>query len=98
MSAAVVWIGWLVLFLVYELYAAKSRQSGDTFSENTWDWFGVRRPKPWGLARRAVLAAFLLSLTGHLVMGWTVVPVCVLGAGVGVVIVRAVGWERKEPR
>jgi hypothetical protein len=96
------WLGWLlVAFLPMELYAAFATPGrGDTFSEWVWWAFGVKPRKDgkhvrWARLRRAILAAFLLSLTGHLVMGWTVLPVAVFGAGVAAVIVYAVGWEGK---
>lgn len=91
MDPAVVWITWLVAFLIVEIYAALSKPGGDTLSENVWRWFGVR-PRPSGrrvrLAwpRRAALLAFLLSLTGHLVFGWTVGPVIAFGAVVAWII------------
>lgn len=94
MSANVVWIGWLVLFLVYELYAAKSKASGDTLSEAVWGWFGVRVDRPLHRLRQLVLAAFLLALASHLVLGTTVVPVIALGVGVAAVIAWAVAKER----
>ncbi len=94
MTAAVVWVGWLVLFLVYELYAAKSEPKGDTFSENVWSWFGVKGPRrPLAWLRRIILAGFLIALAGHLAMGWTVVPVAVFGILMVLVIIWALWRE-----
>ena len=69
MSPTVVWLGWLVLFLVYELYAAVAPPLGDTLSENVWDWFGVRSKRPYSTLRRLVLAVFMVTLTLHFVFG-----------------------------
>jgi len=41
MSPQILWIGWLILFLVYELAAFKAHKGG-TLSETTWRWFAVK--------------------------------------------------------
>jgi hypothetical protein len=65
MPAEVVWVGWLVLFLVYEIVAAV-RERGTpqrlTLSRNVWTWFDTR-------PRKVILAVFLLTLTAHLTLG-----------------------------
>jgi hypothetical protein len=64
MSAEAVWVGWLVLFLVYEIVAAVSERgkpSRLTLSRNVWAWFDT----PF---RKVVLAVFMLTLTSHLVL------------------------------
>ena len=71
-TSAAAWIGWLVLFLVYEIYAAVSKQDDDTLSENVWLWFD----EVW---ERAVLGVFMLALTAHFVFSTTVLPIIVLG-------------------
>lgn len=93
-SAVAVWVGWLVLFLVCELVAAKQKQHG-TFSETVWDWFGVRRKVILGPARRAILFLFLASLTAHLVWGTTVAPVIVFGALVGAIILFSIVFDSR---
>jgi hypothetical protein len=69
MPPAIVWIGWLILFLIYELYAAWAPPLGDTLSENVWKWFGVRQSKPFARYRRGALALFMVTLTCHFVLG-----------------------------
>ena len=105
--SAYYWLAWLlVFFLPPELWAAtRTPGRADTFSDFVWRAFGVprrtgplslRAPVPWARARRSVLAAFMGSLSGHFVFGWSAVPLMVFGAGVAAVLVRAVGWERKR--
>ena len=97
MNAGVVWIGWLVLFLLYEVYAAKAEPKGDTLSENVWDWFGVKTYRPLAPLRRAVLAAFMLNLTSHFVFGWPGgASVIIAGVPVGLVIAYAIAFERRS--
>lgn len=88
MSVDVIWIGWLVLFLVYEVYAALSTPKGDTLSEATWRWFGIKGPKRHP-ARRVVLAAFMLALTSHFVLGTSSAPII----GCGVLMVATIAWS-----
>lgn len=96
MSAGVVWIGWLVLFLLYEVYAAKAEPKGDTLSENVWDWFGVRGYRPWSPVRRALLFAFMATLTLHFVFGWPGGAAVIIAAlPVGAVIAYSVLCERR---
>ena len=101
------WLAWLlVFFLPPELWAAiRTPGRADTFSEWIWRAFGVPRkkgplagrpPVKWARARRTVLAAFMGSLSGHFVFGWSAVPLMIFGAGVTAVLVRAVGWERNR--
>ena len=80
MSPDVVWVGWLVLFLVYELYAARSKPSGDTLSEQVWHWFDT-------MPKRLLFSAFWVALGLHFVFGASVLPVVVFGAGIALVIV-----------
>lgn len=80
MPPAIVWVGWLALFLVYEVYAALSHPKGDTFSENVWGWFDT-------VPRKIVLAVFLLTLTSHLVLGTPHgAAIVVTGIPVGILI------------
>lgn len=95
MSPELVWAGWLVLFLVYEIAAAIAKPKGDTLSENVWDWFGVRSKRRWSGARRAVLALFMGVLSCHFVFGEPGgLGVILAGAPVGVVIAYALAFER----
>jgi hypothetical protein len=94
-SAALVWAGWLALFLVYEVASAIAKPKGDTLSENVWTWFGVRGRAPLAPLRRAVLGAFMGVLSCHFVFGepgglWVIVA----GVPVGVVIAYALVFER----
>jgi hypothetical protein len=98
-SAALVWAGWLALFLVYEIAAAIAKPKGDTLSENVWDWFGVRSKKPWSGARRAVLGAFMGVLSCHFVFGEPGgLGVILAGIPVGVVIAYSLAFERARGR
>lgn len=97
------WLGWLlVAFLPRELWGAlKTPTRPDTFSEFCWFSFGVKPRRdgtmvPLAPLRRMTLVAFMGALTMHLAFAWTVVPVAVFGAGIGAVLIRAVGWERKR--
>jgi len=94
MDPGVVWCGWLALFLLYEIVAARSRASGDTLSEMVWYWFGVRTARRYAILRRLFLAAFLVALLAHLVLGASVLPVIVTGGLVAAVIVYAAFFER----
>lgn len=92
--SAIYWtIALLLGFLSVELYAAKSRAPGDTFSEFTWDIFGVKKPRPFGLLRRIILGSFLGALYFHLVFGTTVLPVAVLAFPLAGVILY---WAARE--
>lgn len=65
MSPEAVWVGWLVLFLVYEITAAVAERGTTrrlTLSRNVWAWFDT-------VVEKVVLAVFLLVLTAHLVAG-----------------------------
>lgn len=89
MSAEVVWAGWLVLFLVYEVVAAIAKPKGDTLSENVWRWFDT----PF---RKAVLAVFMLTLTSHFVFAWPGGSgVIITGIPVGIVIGRGLARGRR---
>ena len=95
MSAGIVWLGWLVLFLLYEVYASKAAPKGDTLSENVWDWFGVRSYRPWAPVRRALLFAFMVTLTLHFVFAWPGgLGVVLAGLPVGAVIGYSLIFER----
>jgi hypothetical protein len=66
MSPDVVWFGWLVLFLIYEVTAALRERGTDkrlTLSRNVWAWFDKA-------FERMALAIFMAVLTAHLVIGW----------------------------
>jgi hypothetical protein len=93
MSPEVVWLGWLTLFLVFEIYAAFSPAKGDTLSENVWKWFRASQKDPLSTARRSVILAFMLSLTTHFVWGTSVMPIILLGAIVGGIIFYSVVKE-----
>ena len=80
-TSAAAWIGWLVLFLIYEVYAAFSKQEEDTLSENVWLWFD----EVW---ERAVLGVFMLALGLHFVFSTTVLPIIVLGPVLVFIIAR----------
>lgn len=97
MSAGVVWCGWLLLFLVYEVYAAKAEPKGDTLSENVWDWFGVRGYRPWAPVRRAFLGAFMLTLTAHFVFARPGgLGVILAGVPVALIIAYSICFERRK--
>jgi hypothetical protein len=49
---------WLVLFVVYEVYAALVKTKGDTLSGNVWTWFDTAIEKVF-LAVFLLLAVFL---------------------------------------
>lgn len=62
----VAWLLWLAMFLVVEGIALFNKEKGDTLSEHIWKWFSVKdKGKGW-LARRFVLAAFLVWLLLHM--------------------------------
>jgi hypothetical protein len=99
-SAEAIWLGWLALFLIYEIVGAvseKDKPERFTLSRNVWDWFGVRTPRPWAPARRTVLAAFMSVLSCHFVFGTPgAVAVIVSGIPVGLIIAYAVAFERSD--
>lgn len=89
------WLLWVfVLFLPFELYAARSKTPGFTLSETIWKWFGIKPPKPFGWLRRLILMNFLVALGVHLCYATSAVPVAVFGAMVAAVIGYAVVKER----
>jgi hypothetical protein len=97
MSAGIVWLGWIVLFLLYEVYAAKAAPKGDTLSENVWDWFGVKTYKPFSGLRRCVLGAFMTVLGTHFVFGEPGgLGVILSGIPTGLVIFYALAFEGKS--
>jgi hypothetical protein len=86
------WALWLGLFLVMEIEAAISREPGDTFSERSWAWFGIRPHKRAQAWRLPALAVFAVVLGAHLVTGgvfWWCggAAVAVTGAPFGVVVI-----------
>jgi hypothetical protein len=92
-------MGWLILFLLYEIYAAKAAPKGDTLSENVWDWFGVKSYKPLSGFRRAILGAFMGVLGCHFVFGEPGgLGVILAGIPVGCVVVYSILFERKPVR
>lgn len=90
---AVIW----VVFFIPEVVAA-IRKRGGTFSEWVWDSFGVRHYRRVSVGRRAVLAVFLLYLTGHLVLEWPAIGVIVLAVPLGFLILLAVWENRRDAR
>lgn len=91
------WLAWIfVVFLPVELYAAKKKAPGDTFSENVWDWFGVKTPKRFGTLRRLILAAFLASLSIHFLFATTVVFVAIFGGLVGLTITYSLFFDARS--
>lgn len=92
----IAWVAWLVAFLAVEVPAAIRKGKDDTLSENVWDWFGIKSPKPYRGMRRSILAIFMLTLSGHFVFGWPGgLGVILTGIPVGGVIAYALYFERK---
>jgi hypothetical protein len=89
----VVWL--LIGFLPFEVYAALSKKKGDTFSENVWDWFGIKKSKPYGPLRRLVLAGFMTSLSAHFIFGTGPTALIVFAVPVAGIIVYSLAKERK---
>lgn len=80
------WLIWLGLFLAIELPSALNVAKGDTLTEHFHRWFSIKgKPRGWQI-RRVILAAFLVALTLHLVLGVSSLPVAIAGAAVLVVI------------
>ena len=93
-----IWLGWLLIFLFFELKAALNKKKGDTLSETVGDWHGVPKwskvGRKYSGARRTVLFCFLVSLTTHLVWATTVLPVIIFGALLTVIIAIGVFKEK----
>lgn len=92
MDPAVVWVGWLALFLIYEITAAVRERGTDqplTLSRNVWRWFDRRGEK-------VALAVFMLTLTAHLVLG-TPGALAVILTGAPVALVIALEVIRRQP-
>lgn len=86
----IVWVGWLVLFLLYEGYAALAKPEDDTLSENVWGWFDT-------VADRIFLAVFMVVLTSHFVFGWPGgLAVLLSGLPVAFIIVTSLGFGRRK--
>jgi len=94
MSSEILWLGWLVMFVFYELIAAKQHKGG-TLSETAWRWFAVKGGKA-KLIRQAVLFAFMSSLTIHLVWATTVRYVVATGIALMATIGLSTWLERKR--
>jgi hypothetical protein len=62
-----IWMG--ALFLVMEVGAAVSAEPGDTLSECTWLWFGIRPRAGRRLVRIPALAQFGAVLWAHFLTG-----------------------------
>ena len=94
----IVWTIWIVLFLVFELWAALDQRKGNTLSETVGDWIGVPRwrrgVRKLAPLRRLVLGLFLVALLAHLVWGVSVGPVIVLGIALGAVIAWGICKEK----
>lgn len=96
-------VGLVLLFLPVELFAAihpKDKARGGTFSEFVWWAFGIKarpdgRPVRYAGARHFVLTGMCVSLLVHFRFEMSFVPVAVFGALVGVILIRAVFWERR---
>lgn len=66
----VAWIVWAGMFVVVEGIALVNKSKDDTLSEHVWSIFKVRQqPTKWSFAR-FFLAAFMVWLSGHFVLGW----------------------------
>jgi hypothetical protein len=91
------WFGWLAVFLVFELVMALDGKKGGTLSETVGDWVGVKKwarsTRRFSLLRRTVLFFFLVSLSLHLVWGFTVFPVMIFGSFLAAIII--VGLKEK---
>ena len=97
------WVWWFALFLTMEIGAAISREPGDTLSECTWLWFGVRPVNPWRLVRIPVLAQFGVVLWAHFIDGgshWYTggVPVILSGIPVATVIGHSIIERQRRVR
>lgn len=51
-------------------------------------------PVRWAFARRLSLSGMCLSLSAHFIFGTGVEGVVAFGIPVGIVLIRAIGWER----
>ncbi len=99
-SVAWAWLIWLGLFLAVEIPAAIWK-TGGTFSECIWFWFSVRERRRFWLARRLILALFLIELSAHFLTGGAYpvtggLAVILTGLPAGVVIVLSSIFEQKE--
>lgn len=67
----IAWIAWGIIFVITEGIALADRDRGDTLSEHVWKWFRVKgaMPTKTGWALRAILAGFMIWLSGHFVFG-----------------------------
>ncbi len=65
----IAWPLWLAAFLLIEVSAAANREPGDTLSERTWRWLGIRPPHALRWPRTAAIAVFLVELTLHFMFG-----------------------------
>jgi hypothetical protein len=92
------WVGWLLIgFLPIELYAAWSKEKGDTLSENIWDWFAiVARGKKHGRLRRFILLGFISVLASHFIFATPATWVVIFGAGIGWAIWYSLKHDRRE--
>lgn len=75
----VFWIFWLILFLIVEGMALCNKKSGDTLSENVWEWFAIdvdacqgerKRGRVWmWRLRRLALLVLMAWLFMHFMFG-----------------------------
>lgn len=57
-----IWIGWVLLGVVLEFIALRSKAKGDTLSENIWSMFNH---STYGKFATYMLSAFLIWLVIH---------------------------------
>jgi hypothetical protein len=64
--------------------------------QDRMEWVTRRQAVPvkYPRFRRFILAGMCVSLTMHFVFAMSVVPVILFGIPVGIILIRAVGWER----
>ncbi len=92
----VLWLLWICAFLGIEIPAALNKTTGDTLSENMWNWFSVGQRKRWWKIRLVVLGVFWVLGVGvaHFMFRasalWTVI---LPGIPFAAVIVYAVVFE-----
>jgi hypothetical protein len=91
------WVCLGLLFLAIEISAAVNGQPGDTLSERTWVWMGVKPFRASRWLRSSLLGLFLAELALHFASGggawWNDgKAVIVTGIPVGLVI----GWSLIE--
>jgi hypothetical protein len=63
------WLVWLMMAAAIEGVALFNKARGDTLSEHVWKWFSIRDKGRGWLIRRSALAAFMIWLTLHFLIG-----------------------------